>query len=235
MNRIVRPELLDELPSDDPRAIRSRRDLRRLNRLMRHADILRSTLEAHFDKPPRRLVEMGAGDGSLMLEIAEQNHHRWPNVRLIVVDRQNIISETVQARFRRLGWELNIVAADVFDWLAVDTFADAIVANLFLHHFSDETLAKLLQRASARTNLFVASETRRNGLSRLITRALWLFGCNKITRHDAQLSVAAGFRDGELSSLWPNQRDWEFIDRRAIAFTQLFVARRKIQECPSKQ
>ena len=47
MNRIVQPELLDELPPDDPRAMRSRRDLRRINAWMRNHAIM----AAHC-KPP---------------------------------------------------------------------------------------------------------------------------------------------------------------------------------------
>ncbi len=39
-SRTVVPELLDELPPDDPRAMHSRGDLRRVNRLMGNADIM---------------------------------------------------------------------------------------------------------------------------------------------------------------------------------------------------
>ncbi len=46
MNRIVKPELLDELPPADPRAVRSRRDLRRVNAWMRnHAIMARALAE----------------------------------------------------------------------------------------------------------------------------------------------------------------------------------------------
>ena len=40
MKRIVQPELLDALPPDDPRAVRSRRDLRRVNAWMRNHTIM---------------------------------------------------------------------------------------------------------------------------------------------------------------------------------------------------
>ena len=38
--RRVIAELLDELPPDDPRALRSRRDLRLINRIMGHSALL---------------------------------------------------------------------------------------------------------------------------------------------------------------------------------------------------
>ena len=45
MNRIVEPELLDTLSPADPRAIRSRRDLRRVNAWMRNPVIMADALE----------------------------------------------------------------------------------------------------------------------------------------------------------------------------------------------
>jgi len=42
----VIPELLDELPPDDPRAVHSRGDLRRVNKLMGNADIVAGAVGA---------------------------------------------------------------------------------------------------------------------------------------------------------------------------------------------
>ena len=44
MERVVQPELLDELPARDPRAARSRRDIQRLNLLMKHHRIMANAL-----------------------------------------------------------------------------------------------------------------------------------------------------------------------------------------------
>ena len=45
MQRRVEPELLDALPADDPRAVRSREDLRRINRLMGNQSVLGNALD----------------------------------------------------------------------------------------------------------------------------------------------------------------------------------------------
>ena len=45
MKRIIEPELLDTLPPDDPRAVRSRRDLRRVNAWMRNHAIMARALQ----------------------------------------------------------------------------------------------------------------------------------------------------------------------------------------------
>jgi len=63
--RRVVAELLDALPPDDPRAARSRRDLRVVNRIMGHAGTLAHALDTVATRQPLRLVELGAGDGTL--------------------------------------------------------------------------------------------------------------------------------------------------------------------------
>jgi hypothetical protein len=47
-----------------------------------------------------------------------------------------------------------------------------------------------------------------------------------VTRHDAAISVRAGFSGGELSSAWPVAPGWSLMERSAPPFSHLFVARR---------
>jgi hypothetical protein len=225
MKRIVEPELLDELPPDDPCAVHSRRDLRRLNWCMRHLDIFCAA--AALVPPPRSIAELGAGDGTLMLAIARRMHQRWPAVRVTLVDRQKTVAAETLARFGQFGWSAEAVIADVFDWLKATEPADLILANLFLHHFADAKLAELLRLVAARTDFFLAGETRRTWPSFAVGRLLWFLGCNAVTRSDAQVSMRAGFRDAELSALWPPGGGWQLQESGTVVFTHLFVAQRK--------
>jgi len=118
VKRIVEPELLDELPPEDARAVRSRGDLRRLNWLMRHAAIFRATLKARLQKPPRVLAEIGAGDGTLMLKLASQMHKLWPQAQVILVDRHDIVSSQTLRGFQQFDWQVQTATVDAFDWLA---------------------------------------------------------------------------------------------------------------------
>jgi hypothetical protein len=69
LTRCVEAETLDHLREDDPRAIRSRRDLRRINRIMGNFPIVDSLLNGSLSHPPLRIAELGAGDGSLFLRL----------------------------------------------------------------------------------------------------------------------------------------------------------------------
>jgi len=229
MNRRVEPELLDELCANDPRAIRSRRDLRRLNALMGNAGVIaRAVLQASGGRPPRQLVDLGAGDGSFMLRLAKRLRLAWPNVEVTLVDRQDIVNAQTRREFEALSWSARSVAADVFDWLSPtkDPRVDLVTANLFLHHFADPGLRRLMELVSSRTNSFAACEPRRYPAALRASHWLWLLGCNSVTRHDAVASVRAGFDGPELSALWPGNGSWRLREEAVGLFSHCFVAQR---------
>lgn len=221
--RRVEAEWLDELPADDPRALRSRRDLRRVNALMANAGIVARAL------PPgiARIAEIGAGDAMFAMRLARALPPPAPGATFTLLDRQSLVSETTCSLLRARGWAPRPVRADVFDWLrdpATPDF-DAIVANLFLHHFEPGGLAAMLALIAGRTKCFVACEPRRSPFALAGSRLLGVIGCNDVTRHDAVVSVRAGFRDGEISALWP-ERGWTLTESARGLFSHAFCARR---------
>jgi len=225
MTRVLQPELLDTLPADDPAAAASRRDLRRVNRWMGHRRILRPAIGAAVPQPPRRIVELGAGDGTLALQLAKRLSPAWRGVQLTLVDQQRLVSEATLAAFGELGWAASVATADVFAWLQHESVpCDLVFTNLFLHHFETRQLRLLLAAVSERTGAFVALEPRRRLFARWSCELLWLIGCNRVTRHDARVSVAAGFHRAELSSLWPAGGGWRLHETPAGLFSHLFIA-----------
>jgi hypothetical protein len=227
--RRVEPEWLDELPQADPRAMWSRRDLKRINGWMLQARIMTRLLVTALDgRTPRILVELGAGDGTFMLALAKRLAPRWRNVKVTLVDRQNIVTERTRQAFHDLGWQAEIVCADVFDYLqrARPGCADIVLVNLFLHHFERDSLTKLLGDAARLAGAFAACEPWRAESGLIGSRLLWAIGCNDVTRHDALVSVRAGFRGRELSELWPTDDGWRLQEGPALPFTHCFLARR---------
>lgn len=229
MKRIVQPELLDALPPDDPAARRSRRDLQRINAVMRHHTCLTGALQqAVGGRPPERITELGAGDGRFLLCVAQRLAPRWTNVSVTLLDQQRTLSEETHAGFAALGWPTQEIVADALEW-AEDprSMADVVVTNLFLHHLLETQLARLFAAISNRARLFVALEPRRGAWPLFCSRRLGLLGCNSITCYDAERSVRAGFAGRELSALWPPSRDWELTESSTGLFSHLFVARSK--------
>ncbi|HEU4708590.1 MAG TPA: hypothetical protein VFS17_04690, partial [Methylophilaceae bacterium] len=74
---------------------------------------------------------------------------------------------------------------------------------------------------------FVACEPRRSWFALGGSRLVGLLGANDVTREDAVLSVKAGFRERELSSLWPHAgHSWELHECAAGLFSHCFIATR---------
>lgn len=222
--RIVQREILDDLAADDPRAQRSRRDLVRVHRAMGTRAILDKALRSlQLDRigPPLRILELGAGDGSLLLRLARALAPIWPRVELTLLDRQPLVSAATLAGFAALGWTATSVVADALDWARLDVELPTkagvdsgagmgatwhlIVANLFLHHFSGDELSRLLAGIAARGERLVACEPRRARLALVGSHLLGAIGAGAVTREDAVLSVHAGFRGEELSEQWSAQ------------------------------
>ena len=241
MRRLVEPELLDSLAADDPRAIRSRADLRRINRLMGTQSLLGGSLDKLLHgTTPVRLVELGAGDGTLLLRLARRRASHWPKISLGLLDLQPVVSQETLAGYRALGWQVEVIQADVFDWLAQQQAVEApdvpaqsiILANLFLHHFDGQRLQALLAGIADRAHAFLCLEPRRSQFALLGSRLLGVIGCNDVTRHDAVVSVRAGFSAQELSAQWPNTDDvWNLQESAAGMFSHRFLAARKPIRC----
>lgn len=224
--RVVQAETLDYLDEGDPRAIRSRSDLRRIHAIMGTRRILLKTLRRMPIKP-RRVIELGAGDGSLMLRLARSLAHEWDTVHLTLLDRQNVVSARTLAAFEDLGWQVELLNADVFDWIRgpVQRPFDLALANLFLHHFNEAELSTLLHALSRRAHALCACEPRRSHVALTGSHLVGLLGANEVTREDAVLSVQAGFAGNELSRLLqPAFQGWHIEEFPAGLFSHCLSA-----------
>ena len=246
--RVVRPEILDGLDPADPAAVRSRRDLVRVHLAMGTRRALARALagpprapsrpsgpDAATRAAPLDVLELGGGDGTLTLALARRVARAWPPVRLTLLDRVDVVSAATRAGYAALGWEIEVLRADVLEWAEPAAEGDdpsgptrrrdLVLASLFLHHFEGEALRRLLGAVAARTDRLVAFEPRRSGLALAGSRLIGALGANAVTRSDAVASVRAGFRGGELAALWP-ARGWHLDERPSPPFGHLLDARR---------
>ncbi len=233
--RVVAVEALDHLSPDDPAALRSRRDLVRVHRAMGTRSIVaqgwQDLLKPGRVRRPLRILEIGAGDGSLLVGVARALAPHWPPVALTLLDRQGIVSATTLAAYGELGWSAQVLVADVLAWAAQPGDAvprwDLITASLFLHHFEGGPLDRLLAATAARSDRFFACEPRRSWLPLAGSHLVGAIGANAVTRDDAVLSVHAGFRGHEITALWPRAGDtWKTREFAAGLFSHGFSARR---------
>lgn len=191
--RVLVPEILDDLPADDPRAIRSRRDLRMINAMMRSYPWFERELRKCPDALARGVIEIGAGDGGL-------------SSRLDAI--ADVTAVDLVSRPDGVAKDVDWKSGDVFEILPVLN-AGAVVANLFIHHFEKQPLQDLADAIEQTgSDLILLAEPLRTTRSHLTGGALFPL-VNDVTWHDMHVSIDAGFRPGELPALFSDDWEWE--------------------------
>jgi hypothetical protein len=178
--RKLTPELLDHLPHDDHGALRSRADLRRINFFMGNERWIASAIPANT----RHITEIGAGDGYLLTRLAGN----FPQAEITAYD--------LAPRPAHLPPAVKWTQGDLFTQ-APPTHGGTLIANLFLHHFTDPQLAELGAWMRGFDTLLI-NEPLRARLPQLLGKIAAPF-VHPITRHDMRVSIEAGFAPGELA------------------------------------
>jgi hypothetical protein len=183
--RVVIPELLDHLPMDDPEAVRSRRDLQKVNALMGNEHWICRNTGRFSEATDRGIVEIGAGDGSLCTRLAK----RFLNAPVAAYD----LAPRPAGLLPRILWH----QGDLFE-VKEPPAGGVLIANLFLHHFEEDALAELGHRWVAGFEVVIFNEPDRARVPHVLGNLMhpWI---NQVTRHDLHASINAGFAAGEMA------------------------------------
>ncbi|WP_411845267.1 methyltransferase domain-containing protein [Roseibacillus persicicus] len=194
MKREVVPEILDELDGSDPRALRSRRDLRLINALMGNERWIVRELARRASAGA--IAELGAGHGELLQALAEKG---W-----------DCGGYDLQPKPAKLNSGISWAQGDFFETLGDDR-APIVVGSLILHHFEDGQLQRLGELLASRQCL-VFAEPLRSSLALAEGYTLFPF-VNEVTRHDMIVSIRAGFEKGELPRKLGLIDGWRWMER----------------------
>ena len=186
--RIIRPEILDELPLERKR--RSLADLTRLNRQSGARPLRRLFAGAADREEAFTLLDVGAASGDMGRYVREL----YPAARVTSLDYK--VDHLLLAPPPR-------VAADAFSLPFEPRSHDFVFSSLFLHHFPDEAVVRLLaEMARVAIRGVLALDLYRHPVPYyFVPLTKWLYGWDPITVHDAPISVEAAFRPAELRDL----------------------------------
>jgi hypothetical protein len=187
LHREVLPELLDSLPHEDPAVVRSRAELKLINRIMGNHRWLCREIAAR-SASGGRVLELGAGEGGLHAEIRERSAGAvW---QWFAVDLAPQPEEWPPGAIWHQG--------DLFQMAELPD-AEVLVANLFLHHFHEPALRWIGEHLPEQCRMVLASEPLRSRRS-LLQGQLFskIADLSWVTRHDMDRSIRAGFVNREL-------------------------------------
>jgi len=187
--RLILPELLDGLPEEKARA--SLRDLVRINRGWGGHSTLRRLLgENVAEDQPFSVLDVGAASGDMGACIRGW----YPMATVTSFD---------YVESHLAGSAKPKVAGDAFQLPFRPGSFDYVFCSLFLHHFPDAQVVKLLRSfgAVARTAVLVIDLERNPVPYYFIAWSRPLLGWDPVTVHDGAISVEAAFRREELEDL----------------------------------
>ena len=187
--RLILPELLDTLPPDQARA--SLQDLVRINRRWGGHSTLRRLLQENVPgNQPFSVLDVGAASGDMGACI-----RRWyPAAKVTSLDY--VPSHLGSLPERR-------VAGDAFRLPFGPGSFDYVFCSLFLHHFQNKDVVRLLRGFGevARKAVLVIDLERNPIPYYFIAWSRPLLGWDPVTVHDGAISVEAAFRRKELEDL----------------------------------
>ena len=193
--RELRNELLDELDPANPKAKRSRQDLRRINLFMGNMRWIKKEIQQVLNQTNTKLnvIEIGSGDGQFL----ESLKH---NIDL------NLIGIDIQSKPQSISSEIEWIQEDILqinDIPLNNSDPVAVICNLILHHFTDDQLFKIGKLLSKANHIIINEPSRR--FIPLIMGYLAFPLLGQVTRHDMIVSIRAGFRGRELLKFFPSK------------------------------
>ncbi len=201
------PEILDdfELTGNDLRE--NLRELEKVNTFLGGYSLLTSALKplVQLKNGPFTLVDVGCGGGDSLRAAAKWAKKNQVNFKGIGVDANEtavLFCKEESRAFSNLHYQKMNVFGEGFEALKGDVF----MFNLFLHHFTEKDIVRMLKICKAKNAVILINDLHRSKIAyhlfRLASRA---FGFSYISRHDGKLSVKKSF----------TKSDWQRILAKA--------------------
>jgi len=228
--RSTEPELMDDLQSGGEVIEQTLREIETINKLLGGNNVtLKGISTLITDKNKTwRIVDIGCGGGDMLRQIARWARKRSIRVELVGIDANPHVVAFAAERCKDHP-EITFQQMDVLAPSFENVSCDILTATLFLHHFKDEELVKLLCQfqTQAREGL-VINDLHRHWLAyRSINVLTALFSKSPMVKYDAGLSVLRGFRSSELRTLLRFSRITHYTLRWMWAFRWQLVVRTK--------
>ena len=188
-------------------------ELRRVNRWLGDASALRRSVlpEIGRDVSPETeaggarqfsLLDVGAGTGELLREVARWARERKMRARLVGLELNERSALGIREESRAFE-EISAVRGDALRLPFAAGAFDYAMCSLFTHHFRDEGAVAVLREMSrvARRRVYVIDLHRHPVAYYFYTTVGRLFLHNRLVREDGALSILRGFVPRELRRL----------------------------------
>jgi SAM-dependent methyltransferase len=203
--RLYEEELLDAGEGTDDDVAGSLIDLRRINRFLGGRKVIIQAIDSRIQRTKPKsisLLDVGTGSADLPMAVVENCRQRGVSTFVAAVD---LSERNLRIARTRLGVspEVHLVRADSLSLPFAACSFDFVTASLFLHHFRDEDVIKLLADfARIARQAVIVNDLIRNLVPYYFTRLAGPFLAKSfLTRNDGPVSILRGFTVSEMNAL----------------------------------
>lgn len=199
-------EIMDDLEMDDPILLSTLDNISKINQKLGGnkvtidgvLELIHSNKSSH--KSAIKILDVGCGNGAILRSIALACKSENIEVKLIGIDaNQTTINYAIE---QSKGFSnISYLKQDVFSNAIQEIDFDIATATLFLHHFNDKEIEKILQNlCSNATYGLVINDLHRSKLAYFLFKSISLFIKNKMVKNDGAISILRAFKRKDLST-----------------------------------
>jgi len=219
MKRSYEPEIMDDFSIRDERIDIALRELKIINKYLGGISTTKSALKyiIEFENEKLKILDIGSGSSDNL--IAAKNI--FPNLQILSIDKNlRALSNTKNS--------LKKINSDAFHLPIKNESCDIVHAALFLHHFTEEQIQKLLKEFLRICKKgIIINDLQRSYFALLGIKILtFLFSKSEMVKNDAPISVKRSFIKSDITNLLRNAGVSNFIIKRKWAFRWMIVIKK---------
>ena len=181
------------------------REIRFINRWIGDRWALQKSLLtkiAKLDLKEFSVLDVGAGSGEILTEIATFARRRTSRAFLMGLDLNMMAVESIAAEGKTFD-EVKAVRGDALNLPFADGAFDFAICSLFTHHFANEGVVEIMREMGrvSRRGIYVIDLHREPGAYRMYKLFCSVFRISNLVREDGLLSIKKAFQPEELRAL----------------------------------
>lgn len=197
-------EIMDDFDMTGETLIKTLDQIARINQLLGGNAVTLSGLKSLLKDWPKNkqmtIVDLGCGNGDMLRAIADYGKKKAYRFVLIGIDANAFTlnyAEALSGDYPEISYVQKDILASDYDGIS----CDVVLSTLFLHHFTDKEIDRLLSQHLKKARLAVlVNDLHRHRLAYYLFKLIALGIQNKMVKNDGLISILRGFKRKELEN-----------------------------------
>ncbi|HAO45696.1 MAG TPA: methyltransferase domain-containing protein [Ferruginibacter sp.] len=192
-------------------------------------DGLAALLKSTSRNRPLVIADLGCGNGDMLRMVADFGRKNKYAFRLVGIDN-NEFTVNYARECSAAYPEISFCRMDVTGREFEEQEFDIVLCTLFLHHFSNEEIERLLTGLLEQTGTgLVINDLHRSKVAYYLFRLISIFISSSMARNDGAISILRGFKKNELVDLNKKLQDTAGSIKWKWAFRYQWIIRKKTE------